>query len=327
MVRYIFKRVIVSLVVACGVMFAGFVLGRMTPADVMTSTDPQQHYVCPELEKDPFNFKKPLLEQYRLYLLSLLKSRSLFSRSYLNDKKSFFKDLNTNNAMVYSFFLAAMVIFLALSLSYLLSVYVVYHRNSKKATLIYLAVTFVYFLIPRINSTYFREVFQTRWGICAGNGVSDVYFIDFQHWLLPALFGGIQGAASLFRIFRDQFYNVINSDYVRTARAKGIPEDQIVVHHATLPMVLPCLNFLAAFFSTLFVGSVLVEHEFSIPGIGGRSQTASSMRDHNFLIPLTIYFFMMQQLLLLLLDLIRMWLDPKIKKHLLGNAPVSVKKQ
>ncbi len=134
-----------------------------------------------------------------------------------------------------------------------------------------------------------------------------------RHLVLPGVAMGLAGAAGTARYMRSSMLEVIRQDYVRTARAKGLREGAVIVHHALRNALLPILTLFGLSLPFLFSGAVLVETIFAWPGMGRLIVTAILTQDT----PLIVACFFVSTLLVVLgslvADLAYAWADPRIR--------------
>jgi oligopeptide transport system permease protein len=135
----------------------------------------------------------------------------------------------------------------------------------------------------------------------------------WRHMILPVFCAGMPTAAYVARLTRAGMLEVIRSDFIRTARAKGLSERTVVLRHALKGGLLPVVSFLAPGFSALLVGSVVIEQMFSIPGMGRYFVEAAQNRDYNILMGVTLVYASLLMSLNALVDIAYAWLDPKVK--------------
>ena len=133
------------------------------------------------------------------------------------------------------------------------------------------------------------------------------------HLTLPALLGATAGIAVLSRYVRAQMVEVVRSDYVRTARAKGLPEDRVLYGHALANALLPFVTMFGLLLPGLLGGSVIVETIFAWPGIGRLGYEAILARDYPVVIALNFLASVLTLLGTLLSDLLYMIVDPRIR--------------
>lgn len=133
------------------------------------------------------------------------------------------------------------------------------------------------------------------------------------HLVVPALISAAGGIAVLSRYVRSQMLEVVASDYVRTARAKGLPEDRVLYGHALANALLPFVTMFGLLLPGLIGGSVIFETLFAWPGIGRLSYEAILNRDYPVVISLGFLSAVLTLVGTLLSDLLYMVVDPRIR--------------
>ncbi|HSE94519.1 MAG TPA: ABC transporter permease [Methylomirabilota bacterium] len=133
------------------------------------------------------------------------------------------------------------------------------------------------------------------------------------HLVLPALLGATAGIAVLSRYVRSQMLEVMSSDYVRTARAKGLPEDDVLYRHALRNGLLPFVTMLGLLVPGLIGGSVIFETIFAWPGIGRLGYEAILARDYPVVVALNFIAAVLTLIGTLLSDVLYMLVDPRIR--------------
>jgi peptide/nickel transport system permease protein len=133
------------------------------------------------------------------------------------------------------------------------------------------------------------------------------------HLLLPSLLGATAGIAVLSRYVRSQMLEVINADYVRTARSKGVEEDRVLYHHALRNALLPFVTMLGLLIPGLIGGSVIFETIFAWPGIGRLGYEAILSRDYPVVIAINFIAAVLTLVGTLVSDLLYMLVDPRIR--------------
>lgn len=137
---------------------------------------------------------------------------------------------------------------------------------------------------------------------------------DFpQDRVLPALTLGIFYAAYVSRLTRGGMLEVLNQDYVRTARAKGASFSRILWRHTLRGGLTPVISFLGPAISGLITGSFVVESIFDIPGLGKFFVTSAFNRDYTMVMGTVIFYGALIVLMNLLVDVIQVWLNPKLR--------------
>ncbi|HSC71184.1 MAG TPA: ABC transporter permease, partial [Candidatus Methylomirabilis sp.] len=133
------------------------------------------------------------------------------------------------------------------------------------------------------------------------------------HLVLPSVLGATAGIAVLSRYVRSQMLEVIGADYVRTARSKGVDEDQVLYYHALRNGLLPFVTMLGLLIPGLIGGSVIFETIFAWPGIGRLGYEAILSRDYPVVIALNFIAAVLTLIGTLISDLLYMLVDPRIR--------------
>ncbi len=139
------------------------------------------------------------------------------------------------------------------------------------------------------------------------------------HWtyvIMPAVALGTSYMASIARLTRGSLLEVLNSPFIRTARAKGLPERTILIRHALKPALLPALTYMSSVFVYMITGSVFIDVFFSTGGIGQDFISGAYSRDYSIILGLAILYCVLTFTLNLLVDLLYAWIDPKVRSNL-----------
>ena len=131
--------------------------------------------------------------------------------------------------------------------------------------------------------------------------------------ILPAITLGSAYAAYIARLSRAGMLEVMNQDYIRTARAKGLPEWQVVIRHGLRGGLIPVVAFLGPAFAGLLAGSFVVETIFQIPGLGRFYVQAAFNRDYTMILGTTVFLSTLIVLFNLLSDILAAWMNPRLR--------------
>ncbi len=138
--------------------------------------------------------------------------------------------------------------------------------------------------------------------------------------VLPAFTLGIRSGAFLARIVRSSLIEVLNQDYIRTARAKGLSPARILVRHALTNALIPIVTVVALDFSSFLNGSVIVETIFEVPGLGRFAMDAILKRDYPVIQGVVLFSALIFVFVNLLIDLVYAWINPRIREELMGGT-------
>ena len=131
--------------------------------------------------------------------------------------------------------------------------------------------------------------------------------------VMPVIALATSYLASIARITRSSMIEVMHSNFIRTARAKGLPFRYIVLRHALKPAFLPVLSYLGPTFVSMVTGSVIVDSFFSTGGIGIYFVNSALSRDYSVLMGVTILLGALTILFSTIVDILYAWIDPKIR--------------
>jgi oligopeptide transport system permease protein len=131
--------------------------------------------------------------------------------------------------------------------------------------------------------------------------------------ILPITVLALPHAGRIARLMRGSMIEVLGTNYIRTARSKGLGTRLILARHAIKPALIPVVSYLGPGLSYLLTGSLVVEQIFALPGIGKYFITAALNRDYGLVLGTTILYLFIILALNLLVDIVYAWLDPKVR--------------
>lgn len=135
----------------------------------------------------------------------------------------------------------------------------------------------------------------------------------FRHATMPAVALAMLQIGLLARITRSTMLETLRQDYIRTARAKGLPEWRVVAKHAMANVMIPVITVIGIILSVLISGSVVIESVFSVPGIGSLLGNAILRRDYPMIQGGLLFVAGALMLLNILVDLLYAWFDPRVR--------------
>jgi len=136
---------------------------------------------------------------------------------------------------------------------------------------------------------------------------------QWQYVIMPVIALSTSYMASIARITRSSMLEVLTANFIRTARAKGLPMRRIVLRHALKPALLPVISYLGPAFVGMITGSVVIDLYFSTGGIGQFFVNSALSRDYGVIMGVTILTGALTVLFNLLVDIAYAWIDPKIR--------------
>jgi oligopeptide transport system permease protein len=136
---------------------------------------------------------------------------------------------------------------------------------------------------------------------------------DVSHVVLPVIALALYPLSSIARLMRGSMIEVLSTNYLRTARAKGLPERITITRHALKAAMLPVISYLGPAVVNTITGSIVIEQIFGIPGIGRYFVQAALNRDYTLVMGVTVFYGVLIILANLLVDLTYGLLDPKVR--------------
>lgn len=134
-----------------------------------------------------------------------------------------------------------------------------------------------------------------------------------KYMVLPVLSMSMMYVATFARITRGSMIETLNSNFIRTARAKGLSFSYIVLHHALKPAMLPVVSYMGPAFVGIITGSVVIETIFGLPGIGKLFVNAAFNRDYSLVMGVTILIGLLFIVFNAIVDILLAYVDPKIR--------------
>jgi peptide/nickel transport system permease protein len=205
------------------------------------------------------------------------------------------------------------VLIIETSLAVLFAIMVAYVRGSLTDRVIMIVCT----TAMSISFLVYIIVFQWLFGFVLGwfpvQGWSESFVRNLTSYApLPIMLAVAVGLAPELRLYRSFFLDEINQDYVRTARAKGLPEKAVMMKHVLRNAMIPILTNLGILLPGVFVGSFLLEVFFSIPGLGREIITAVNRSDFPVIKAVTVYLAILTMVVNLVVDVMYKFVDPRV---------------
>jgi ABC-type dipeptide/oligopeptide/nickel transport system permease component len=136
---------------------------------------------------------------------------------------------------------------------------------------------------------------------------------EVSHMILPALVLGMGTMAYLTRLMRSSMLEIIHADYIRTARAKGLPPARIFTRHQLRNAILPVVTVLGPAIAAITTGGFVVELVFAIPGLGRYFVQAVQQLDYTVIMGTTVFYGAFLVFMVIVVDLLYGWIDPRVR--------------
>jgi oligopeptide transport system permease protein len=253
-----------------------------------------------------YGLDKPVYQQYLTYLGNLAQGDLGPSFKY--------KDFSVNDlvskALPVSATIGSFAFLLALGLGVSLGIMAALRQNSwvdyGSMSLAMLGVVMPSFVLAPVLTLIFA--INLQWLPAGGwNGG------HLQFMILPVIGMTMYYISSIARIMRGSMIETMNSNFIRTARAKGLPLHHIILRHALRPAMLPVVSYLGPAFVGIITGSVVIETIFGLPGIGQLFVNGALNRDYSMVLGLTILVGALTITFNAVVDILYAFIDPKIR--------------
>jgi len=308
MLGFILKRFAQAIPVLFIVITGAFFLIRLAPGDPFSAEKALPPEVVKSL-KSHYHLDQPLYVQYVKYLQGLLHGN--FGPSFKYPGYSVTEIIGAGMPVTFELGLYALLIALLLGISS--GVIASLRPNTLQDYLpMSLAMTGIclpsYVLGPLlvlVFGIWLEWLPVSGWGYIPGDKI------------LPSVTLGLVFAAYISRLTRGGMLEILQQDFIRTARAKGVSETMIVFRHALRGGLQPVVSFLGPAVAGLLGGSFVIETIFQIPGLGRYYIQAAFNRDYTLILGMTVFFATLIVLFNLLADIILVWMNPKLRRS--GN--------
>jgi oligopeptide transport system permease protein len=136
---------------------------------------------------------------------------------------------------------------------------------------------------------------------------------SFSDTILPALALATTPLAFIARLMRSSMLDVLNSDYIKTAKSKGMSQRVVTYRHGLRNAMLPVISYMGPLVAGILTGSFIIEQIFGIPGLGSEFVTSVTNRDYTVIMGTTVFYSVILLVSILIVDLIYGLVDPRIK--------------
>lgn len=303
MLRYILKRVGYIFVSLFFIITITFLLMQAAPGGPFAS----ERKLPPKIEEqmnEAYGLNDPIHVQYIDYLVRIAKWDFGPSFKYVGQSVN---DI-ISRSFPYSLILGLEAIFLALAVGLLFGVIAALYHNKfpdyMAMVIAVLGISVPSFVLAAILQYVFAFKLQL---------LPIAKFDSFAHTVLPAIALAATPLAFIARLMRSSMLDVLNSDYIKTAKAKGLSDRVTIYRHGIRNAILPVISFLGPLVIGILTGSFIIETIFAIPGLGREFVTSVTNRDYTVIMGTTVFYGVLLLFSILIVDIIYSLVDPRIK--------------
>jgi ABC-type dipeptide/oligopeptide/nickel transport system permease component len=306
--RYTLSRLVQGVITVWFIATATFIAMHAVPGDPLSGAKAMTPEIRANLEAK-YGLDKPLSQQYLVYMGNL--AQGDFGISFTQRNRSV-NDIIRDHFPVSATLGILAILFAALG-GILLGALTALNRNKWPDTLIMLVVI----LGISVPSFVFAALGQLALvNLNAALGISLLPVAGWgtvSHMILPSLVLGLGTMAYLTRLMRSSMLEIVNADFIRTAKAKGLPPTRIFTHHQLRNAILPVVTVLGPGIAAITTGSFVVELVFAIPGLGRYFVQAVQQLDYTVIMGTTVFFGAFLVLMVILVDLLYGLVDPRVR--------------
>lgn len=311
MIRYIVKRILLMIPVLIGVSFIVFTIISLTPGDpgtIILGTDAPLEEI--EALNEELGYYDPLPIKYGRWLLSAVTGD--FGESY-----------RTGNPVFNEIFARFPNTLKLATIAIILSIIIGVPIGIISAVKQYSALDYT----GTVTALFFASVPQFWLGLMSllifavelkvlpstGNAT-------WKHYILPTLAMALPCAAKNLRLTRSTMLEVIRTDYVRTARAKGVSRKSIIWKHELPNALMPIITNIGINFGTLLGGTVVIESVFGMQGVGTLTMTSIRQKDIPQVVASIVFLALIYSVMMLIVDIAYAYIDPRVKSKYVKGA-------
>ena len=308
MTKYILKRILALIPTIIGVSFIVFSLLYLSPGDAaLAKAGANAPDAVVEAVRSKMGLNDPFIVQYGRYLKGIFTGFNL-GNSYIT------------NAPVTKMIVSVLpntlkLTFLSLIIAMIFGISFGVISAIKKNSIVD-NITMVVGLIGLAMPIFWTGIllilfFSVKLKILPSSG-----FGSFKYMILPSLALGFQSSAVIMRMTRSSMIDVLDSDYIRTARAKGLKENKVILIHTLKNAMIPIITVIGLQVGALLAGSVLTETVFSIPGVGRLIVDSIKTRDYPVVLGCVMFIALCYNIISIVVDILYGFFDPKVKTGL-----------
>lgn len=301
--KYLLKRLGFIIVSLFFIVTVTFILMKVAPGGPFQGAKEIPPAIMDQLQEQ-YGLDDPLYQQYFDYLINVAQWDFGPSFKYVGQSVN---DIIARG-LPYSLVLGIEAILIALSIGVLLGVIAALKHN-KFGDYSAMVIAVLGISVPSfIMASVLQYVFAMKLGV-----LPVARFESFAHTILPAVALATMPLAFIARLMRSSMLEVLNSDYIKTAKSKGLSDRVVTYKHALRNAIMPVISYMGPLIASIVTGSFVIEKIFAIPGLGNEFVVSITNRDYAVIMGTTVFYSVLLLVSILLVDLLYGLVDPRIK--------------
>lgn len=303
MFKYILKRIALSIVIVFVIATITFFLCHAIPGGPFDREKPLNPTILENLNKK-YNLDKPLGEQYIDYMVDVAKLDLGPSYYYTNQTVNDFIE----RCFPVSFLLGVCAMLVAVVLGIPSGIISALKQNGWQDNILKILTTILVSLPNFVIASGLMYILGYKLEL-----LPVALWGTPQQMIMPVLALSAYPLSYITKMMKSSMLEVMSSDYIRTARSKGVSKFMVTYKHALKNAILPVITVMGPMFAGIITGSLVVEKIFAIPGLGQQFTEAIFNRDYTMIMGLTIFYSILLISSILIVDIVYAIVDPRIK--------------
>ncbi len=306
MTKYIINRILGIIPTLLIIITLSFFIVRIAPGGPFATERNMPEVIKRNIEAK-YHLNEPLIQQYGRYMLSVLRGDLGPSFKYKDYDVNYYIFTSLPKSIVLGLWAMAIALTFGMSAGIMAAV-----KQNSWADYLSMGVAVIGISIPLFVIAPVLQLFfamKHKWLPTSG------WYTTGEGWksvILPAVSLSFAYFADIARLTRSSMLETLRSDYIRTAKAKGMRSSTIIFKHAMKGAMLPVVSYLGPAFAGIITGSIVVEQIFRVPGLGKFFVQSSFNRDYTLIVGVVIVYSVILIIMNFIVDLVYAQLDPRI---------------
>ena len=306
MTRYIIRRFLGLFPTLLVIITISFFIIRIAPGGPFDAEKALPKQIMENIEKK-YHLDEPLVKQYARYMISVIRGDLGPSYRYKDQDVNYYIGKSLPNSLILGSIAMTISLFLGITAGMISAL-----RQNTWIDYLVMSVAIIGITIPLfVIGPVLVYIFAMKLGWLPTSGWITGRF-GWVTLIMPVITLSADKFAYIARLSRASFLEILRSDYIRTAKAKGLKTSTILVRHVLKGGLLPVVSYLGPAFSSVLTGSIVVETVFRVPGLGKFFVQSALNRDYTLILGTVVVYSVILIVMNFIVDIIYAYLDPRI---------------
>jgi ABC-type dipeptide/oligopeptide/nickel transport system permease component len=308
LLAYTLKRLLQGIITVWFIATATFVAMHAVPGDPLANERATTEQIRANLERR-YGLDRPVIEQYGIYLGSML--RGDFGISFTQENRRV-NDIIREHFPVSATLGVLAIVFAAFGGVVWGALTALYRNRLPDIVIMFLVILAI--SVPNFVVAALAQLGIVKLNSTVGSSLLPVAgWGGLRHMIVPSMVLGLATMAYLTRLMRSSMLEIASADFIRTARAKGLPPTRIFLRHQLRNAILPIVTVLGPAIAVITTGGFVVEIVFAIPGLGRYFVQAVQQLDYTVIMGTTVFYGAFLVFMVILVDVVYGWIDPRVR--------------